>query len=64
MDALAFGTDTERFATDAISNALASDEVVKIVRNAAKTKVLDLDPEATRAMMVDGLPIMKKLVGK
>ena len=60
------GTDPAILAalSNAISNALASDEVVKIVRNAAKTKVLDLDPEATRAMMVDGLPIMKKLVGK
>ena len=46
----------------AISNALASDKVVKIVRNAAKTSVLDLDPEATRKMMVEGLPVMKRLV--
>ena len=50
--------------SNAISNALTSDEVVEIVRNAAKTSVLNLDPEATRAMMVDGMPIMKKLLGK
>ena len=48
----------------AISNALASDEVVEIVRNAAQTSVLDLDPEATRAMMVDGLPVIEMLVEK
>lgn len=50
--------------SNAISNALESDEVVKIVRNAAKTSVLNLDPAATRNMMVDGLPVMEKLVGK
>ena len=50
--------------SNAISNALASDEVVEIVRNAAKSSVLDLDPEATTAMMVDGLPAMAKLLGK
>ena len=48
--------------SDAISNALESDEVVKIVRNAAKTSVLNLDPAATRNMMVNGLPVMEKLV--
>ena len=48
--------------SNAISNALESDEVVKIVRNAAKTSVLNLDPAATRNMMVDGLPVMEKLV--
>ena len=50
--------------SNAISNALASDEVVEIVRNAAKSTVLNLDPEATTAMMVDGLPAMAKLLGK
>ena len=50
--------------SNAISNALASDEVIEIVRNAAKTTVLNLDPAATRNMMVDGLPVMEKLVGK
>ena len=50
--------------SNAISNALTSDEVVEIVRNAAKTSVLNFDPEATRAMMVDGLPVIEKLVGK
>ncbi len=48
----------------ALSNALATDEVEEIVRNAARTSVLDLDPEQTRAMMVDGLPVIEKLVGK
>jgi len=48
--------------SNAISNALETDEVVKIVRNAAKTSVLNLDPAATQNMMVDGLPVMEKLV--
>ena len=46
----------------AIRNALATDTVAKIVRNAAKTSVLNLDPAATRKMMVEGLPVVKKLV--
>ena len=46
------------------SNALASDEVSEIVRNAAKTTVLSLDPEETLSMMIDGLPIMEQLVNK
>ena len=50
--------------SNAISNALASDDVIEIVRNAAKTSVLDYSPDETRAMMVDGLPVIKKLVGK
>ena len=50
--------------SNAISNALASDEVIEIVQNAAKSSVLGLDPEATRSMMVDGLPKMEKLIGK
>lgn len=50
--------------SNAISNALASDEVIEIVRNAARSSVLDLGPEATRAFMVDGLPGMAKLVGQ
>ena len=50
--------------SNAISNALASDEVVEIVRNAAKSSVLDLDPKATHSLMLDGLPVMKKLIGK
>ena len=50
--------------SDAISNALASDEVIEVVRNAAKTTVLNLGPKATHSLMVDGLPVMKKLIGK
>ena len=50
--------------SNAISSALASDAVVEIVRNAAKTSVLDLTPAETRSVMVDGLPNMEKLVGK
>ena len=50
--------------SNAISNALASDEVIEIVRNAAKTTVLNLDPAATRNMMIDELPIMEQLIGK
>lgn len=50
--------------SNAISNALASDEVIEIVRNAAKTTVLNLDPAATRNMMIDELPIMEQLIGQ
>ena len=50
--------------SNAISSALATDEVVEIVRNAAKTSVLNLNPEETRSKMVDGMPNMEKLVGK
>ncbi|MGB1159925.1 MAG: tripartite tricarboxylate transporter substrate binding protein [Alphaproteobacteria bacterium] len=50
--------------SNAISSALATDEVDEIVRNAAKASVLDLSPEETRSMMVDGMPVMEKLVGK
>ena len=50
--------------SNAISSALATDEVDEIVRNAAKASVLDLSPEETRSMMVDGMPIMEKLLGK
>ena len=50
--------------SDAISNALASDEVIEVVRNAALTTVLNLGPKATHSLMLDGLPVMKKLIGK
>ena len=50
--------------SNAISNALASDEVIEVVSNAAKSSVLDLDPKATHSLMLDGLPVMKKLIGK
>ena len=50
--------------SNAISSALDTDEVDEIVRNAAKASVLDLSPEETRSMMVDGMPIMEKLLGK
>jgi len=36
--------------------------VEKIVRNAAKSALLNLGPAATRKKIVDGLPVMKKLV--
>ena len=48
--------------TKAIRNALATDTVKKIVRNAAKSALLNLGPAATRKKIVDGLPVMKKLV--
>ena len=62
--ATAKGTDPAILSTltKAIRNALATDTVKKIVRNAAKSSLLNLGPAATRTKMVDGLPNMKKLV--
>lgn len=50
--------------SEALSNALATDAVKEIVRNAAKTKVLGLSGEETQSKMMDGLPTMAKLLGK
>ena len=49
--------------SNAISSALATDEVAEVVRNAAKTSVLNLNPAETRSVMVDGMPNMERLVG-
>ena len=48
--------------TKAIRKALATDTVKTIVRNAAKSSLLNLGPAATKKKMVDGLPVMEKLV--
>lgn len=51
------GTDPEASAalSEALANAIASDEVAEVVRNAATSKTLNLGPDGTRQMMVDGL---------
>ncbi|MEM5544285.1 tripartite tricarboxylate transporter substrate binding protein [Sulfitobacter sp. AS92] len=41
--------------TEALANAIASDEVAEVVRNAATTETLNLGSDGTRQMMVDGL---------
>ena len=48
--------------TKAIRTALATDTVKTIVRNSAKSSLLNLGPAATKKKMVDGLPVMRKLV--
>ena len=51
------GTDAEPLAaiSDAIGAALESPEMIKIVNNAVKNDPLNLGPDGTKAMMVDGL---------
>ena len=51
------GTDAEALAaiSDAIGAALESPEMIKIVNNAVKNDPLNLGPDGTKAMMVDGL---------
>ena len=60
------GTDPEALAalTEALANAIASDEVGKVVRNAATTETLNLGPDGTKQMLVDGLENVKILFGK
>jgi tripartite-type tricarboxylate transporter receptor subunit TctC len=55
--ATAAGTDPEAVTalSEALANAIASDEVAEIVRNAATTETLNLGTDGTRQMMVDGL---------
>ncbi len=48
---------------DALANAIASDEVRKVVRNAASTDVLNLGPKKTKKMLVDGIENVKVLFG-
>lgn len=57
------GTDPEALAalTEALANAIASDEVAEVVRNAATTDTLNLGPEGTKQMMVDGIENVKIL---
>jgi len=57
------GTDPEAVAalTKALENAIASDEVAEVTRNAAATEPLDLGPDNTKKMMVDGIENVKVL---
>lgn len=48
----------------ALGAALATDEVKTAVRNALNTDVVNLGPEATRTMLVDGIENVKVLFGK
>lgn len=60
------GTDPEAVAalSEAIANALATDEVQEIVKNAATAQVENLGPEGTKKMLVDGIDNVKTLFGK
>ncbi|WP_170329010.1 tripartite tricarboxylate transporter substrate binding protein [Ruegeria arenilitoris] len=60
------GTDPAAVAalTNALENAMATDEVAEIVRNAATTEVLNLGAEGTEKMMVDGVENVKVLFGQ
>ncbi len=60
------GTDAEALAaiSGAIENALASPEVIEIVNNAIKNDPLNLGPDGTKAMMVDGLANVGVLFAK
>ncbi len=49
--------------TTALGNAIASDEVAEVVRNAATTEVLNLGPANTKKMLVDGIENVKVLFG-
>ncbi len=49
--------------TTALGNAIASDEVAEVVRNAATTEVLNLRPANTKKMLVDGIENVKVLFG-
>ncbi|NKB77940.1 MAG: hypothetical protein GKR96_13130 [Gammaproteobacteria bacterium] len=59
------GTDPEAVdaLTAALANAIASDEVAEIVRNAATTEVLNLGAEGTKKMLVEGIENVKVLFG-
>ena len=47
--------------TTALANAIASPEVAEVVRNAASSNVLNLGPEGTKKMLVDGIDNVKVL---
>ena len=57
------GTDPEALAalTQALGNAIASDEVAEVVKNAATTDVLNLGADGTKKMLVDGIENVKVL---
>jgi tripartite-type tricarboxylate transporter receptor subunit TctC len=59
------GTDPEAKAAlaKALADAIASDEVREIVKNATMNDVLNLGPEGTKKMMTDGLVNVRTLFG-
>ena len=60
------GTDPEAVSalTAALENAIASQEVAEVVRNAATSETLNLGPDGTKQMMVDGIENAKVLFGE
>ncbi|MQY43956.1 hypothetical protein GG681_15015 [Epibacterium sp. SM1969] len=60
------GTDPEALAalTEALENAIASDEVAEVAQNAATTDTLNLGPDGTKQMLVDGVENVKVLFAK
>lgn len=56
--------DAKAALATAIANAMDSDEVKKVVQNAATSPAMNLGPENTKKMMVDGLANVKVLFGK
>lgn len=47
--------------SEALANAIATDQVAEIVRNVATTDTLNLGPEGTKQMMVDGIENVRVL---
>jgi tripartite-type tricarboxylate transporter receptor subunit TctC len=60
------GTDPAALAalTQALDNAINSDEVAKVIQNAAVSNPLNLGPEGTKKMMFDGVENVKVLFGE
>ena len=56
--------DAKAALVEAIDTAMASDEVKEVVMNAATTPAMNLGPDDTKQMMVDGLENVKLLFGK
>ena len=56
--------DAKAALAEAIDTAMASDEVKEVVMNAATTPAMNLGPDDTKQMMVDGLENVKLLFGK
>ena len=56
--------DAKAALAEAIDTAMASDEVKEVVMNAATTPAMNLGPDDTKQMMVDGLENVKLLFGE
>lgn len=56
--------DAKAALVKAIDDAMNSDEVKKVVQNAATTPAMNLGPEGTKKMMFEGLDNVKVLFGK